>query len=179
MEDKHWYCFQNKAQLGPFSTVTIIEMYHNKIITQESYLFKVGWKDWRPLEDCLKELELSTNSQQKPSSPEKIIERRKNAPRATVGGQIIVHNNSQLIKGKAANISSTGLFIETSEAIFNIGEKIKLTCKVDGLSKPFNAVAMVMRFSVHQAYPQGYGMMFEKLDPKIAKQIEGLIAKKS
>ena len=56
MSDLVWYVYQTSQQLGPFTTEQISQMFHTKMIGLDAYLFKVGWKDWRPLEDSAEEL---------------------------------------------------------------------------------------------------------------------------
>jgi Tfp pilus assembly protein PilZ len=159
MDEKTWHIYQNKKQEGPFSAKEIKELILNNMIAQNAFFFKLGWKEWRPHKDCLQELEVTTD-------------RRRNAPRSNIEGQIIIHNNNELIKGKGANISSTGIFIETNESLFKIGEKIKLTCKVKGLSKAFHVQATVVRYA--QLAPKGYGLQFDDLDTGIKQDIEKL-----
>jgi hypothetical protein len=157
MEDKIWYIYQNQKQQGPFAVKEMREQY--PALQHDTFLFKTGWKEWRPFEECLNELETHQ-------------ERRK-AVRTTVEGQIIIHDNKQLLNGRAVNISSLGLFVLTPDAVFPVGEKIKLTCKLKELS--FNAVATVIRFTVNKGFPQGYGLRFDNLDPQIANDIERII----
>ena len=52
MSDNNWFVFQGNQQQGPFDTPKMSEMLTSKIIAQDAYIFKAGWKDWRPLEDC-------------------------------------------------------------------------------------------------------------------------------
>ena len=51
-----WYVYQNGQQLGPFAGLQIKQMVDSKMIPQDAFLFKVGWKDWRPIEECLEEV---------------------------------------------------------------------------------------------------------------------------
>ena len=96
-------------------------------------------------------------------------------PRATINGQIIVHNNGELVIGGGVNISSTGIFVETDKALFKVGEILKLTCRVNGISRPFNVDAEVMRFSTGGSAPLGYGLAFVNIDENVAQEIDSLI----
>ena len=175
MSDPIWYVYQNSKQTGPFEKERVLNMLDTNMIAQNAYLFKAGWKDWCPLEDCLAELGRGRGQEQPPTPGSSPRIRKERSPRATIKGRIIVHNNGQLVIGGGVNISSSGIFVETPDPLFKIGEKLKLTCRVDGFVKAFNVVAVVMRFNEDKKFPVGYGMKFEALDKKIAKEIQILI----
>ncbi|MBP6217553.1 MAG: PilZ domain-containing protein [Oligoflexales bacterium] len=176
MQDKIWYLYQNGKQEGPYPVEFLVELHHKTMLSQSCYLFKTGWKEWRPIEDCLSELGPKENLISIPPPPPVLLEkRRREAPRATVAGEIIVHNDKDLLKGTAANISATGLFVSTKEEIFKIGEKIKITCKIKELPEPFKAQATVIRYSKDREDHTGYGLVFEGLNPQIKHKIEELI----
>jgi hypothetical protein len=172
MTDAQWYVYQTNQQLGPFGSAQLGQMITTKMIAQDAYLFKAGWKDWRPVEDCYEELGIKDEGHPAPSSSE----RRSTAPRASVSGRVIVHNNGQLIIGSGVNISTSGIFVETSEQIFNVGEKLKLTVRVEGFVKAFNVVARVIRFNSDSRYPVGFGLSFENLDKSIGDDIERTVS---
>lgn len=171
MNEQNWYVYQQGQQLGPFANTQITQMIASNMIAQDAYLFKVGWKDWRPIEETYEELGLP-----KPQSAVVSPERRAAAPRASIQGRVIVHNNGQLVIGAGVNISSTGIFVETSDQLFTVGERLKLSVRVEGLVKAFNVVAQVMRFNSDPRYAIGFGLKFESLDGGIASEIEKLVA---
>ncbi len=147
-------------------------MFTTNMISQDAFLFKVGWKDWVLFAKCRGELGLG-ESEPSPQSAQ-FVER---APRATIEGQVIIHNNGDLIIGKGVNISATGIFIETTSVAFKVGEVLNVTCLVKGVLKPFNAKALVMRFNSEAGGPKGYGLRFEILDVKVAREIAMLVEK--
>lgn len=101
--------------------------------------------------------------------------KQERSPRSSVQGQIIVHNNDNLIFAQSVNISAQGLFIQTEKPIFNIGEILKITCRVKQLGSPFNAEAQVVRRAQSSAEPSGYGLFFTSLKPDISERIHSLI----
>ena len=139
MSELLWYVYQNGQQMGPLSEQQLTDMVNNTMIAHDAYLFKVGWKDWRPIEDTYEELGILNPPQAK--TPK----RRAAAPRATIIGRVVVHNNGRLAIGGGVNISSTGIFVESNDRIFSVGEKLKLSVKVRGISKPFNATLLLAR----------------------------------
>lgn len=173
MSEQNWFVYQGNQQSGPFSTGQVVQMIDSKMIAQDAYLFKVGWKDWRPYEDCMEELGIK-NGDMKPASDE----RRSTAPRATIQGRVIVHNNGQLIIGGGVNISSTGIFVETNDQLFTVGERLKLSVRIDGFVKAFNVVARVVRYNSDPRFPVGFGLSFEGLDRGITEEIDKMVASK-
>jgi hypothetical protein len=168
MNDQVWYVYQNGQQLGPFAALQIRQMIDIKMIPQDAYLFKVGWKEWRPIEETLEELGIPGSLPAVPAS----AERRNAAPRATVSGRVIVHNDGQLIIGTGVNISASGIFVETRDQMFNVGERLKLSVRVDGFTRAFNVVAQVVRFNSDPRFPVGYGLRFENLEADVARDIQ-------
>lgn len=175
MQQEMWYIYQNSQQAGPFPKEKVVEMLTSNMISQNAFLFKGGWKDWRPLNECVGELKEGASDETPPIPPQNEQELADRPPRATINGQIIVHNNGELVIGGGVNISSSGVFVETDQKIFNVGETLKLTCRVDGLSKPFNAEADVMRLNEDPSKPLGYGLSFTNIDETIAQEIDQLI----
>ena len=168
MSDLVWYVYQTNQQLGPFTSEQVTQMFRNKMIALDAYLFKVGWKDWRPLEDSSEELGILGLQ---PAT----ISRRVAAPRASINGRVIVHNNGQLVIGSGVNISTMGIFVETSDQIFTVGERLKLSVRCEGVGRPFNTIAQVIRYNTDSRYPVGYGLKFDTLEPQIVQEIKKIV----
>lgn len=183
MSEQVWYVYQESQQLGPFAHQQLVQLFSTNMVAQDAYIFKVGWKDWRPVEECQNDLGISLDQvvsesdvHSQTSAPVELSsERRSRAPRATIKGRVIVHNNGQLVIGAGVNISASGIFVETSDLIFNIGETLKLTCRIDGRINAFNVSAVVMRFNDDSRFPVGYGLRFSDLEPHIANEIQQMI----
>jgi len=174
MNELVWYLYHNKQQMGPFENHQLIQMYHSNMIAADAYVFKVGWKDWRPVEEAFEELGIKPK-EPPPIDQNLIAARRAGAPRATVSGRVVVHNNGQLAIGQGVNISTTGIFVETQDQIFTIGSQLKLSVRCKGLAKAFNAMAQVIRFNSDPRFPIGYGLRFEHLEDAIRSEIEFLV----
>lgn len=175
MDERVWYIFQNNQQMGPFDGDQIKQLHTNSMINQDGYLFKVGWKDWRPIQDCLGEFGVDAPSSGGGLSEGELAVRRQQAPRATINGRVDVHNDAQFSAGAGVNISATGIFVETTERVFKVGEHLKLTVRVEGIQKPFNVLAKVIRLSEDPRFPIGYGMVFENIPEDIKGQIQELV----
>ncbi len=181
MSEQVWYLYQNGQQVGPFETQQVSQLFLNNMIAKDGYIFKVGWKDWRPIEEGYEALGIpNPNAQaQEPVSQEeykKQAEKRlEGAPRASINGRVVVHNNGQLTIGQGVNISVGGVFVETSDQIFTIGEALKLSVRCDGLPKAFNAEAAVIRYSIDSRFPVGYGLRFTKIESSAQASIQQLV----
>jgi hypothetical protein len=169
MNEQIWYVYHNEQQVGPFMLAQLQQLITNKMIAQNAYIFKVGWKDWRPMEDCYEEMDLPS------TAPPSSDERREKAPRASIQGRVVVHNNGQLAIGAGVNISSSGIFVETKEELFHIREHLKLSVRCAGMKKAFNVVAKVMRYNQNPKYPIGYGLQFQDLDESVRNEIDRIV----
>ena len=174
MGDQTWYLYQNGQQIGPFDTHQVTQLYINKMVSHDGYIFKVGWKEWRPMEEGYEELNVPRPDGV--AQDQTALEKRKNgAPRATISGRVVVHNDGQLSIGNGVNISSTGMFVETEDQLFTVGEQLKLTVKCNGIQKAFNVLAQVIRFNSDPRFPIGYGLKFENLETSIREEIQQLV----
>jgi hypothetical protein len=167
-----WFIYSGGQQIGPFTTDQAGQLVARKAVAADSYVFRIGWKDWRPVEECYEELGLPPAGKINAASLE---DRRKVAPRASVSGRVVIHNNGNLTIGTGVNISTSGIFVETNEPIFTIGEKLKLSVKADGMDQPFNAVAQVIRYNSDPRFPMGYGLKFEVLSDRARGDIRRLV----
>lgn len=171
-----WFIFAGGQQIGPFTVDQANQLVARKAVAPDAYLFRVGWKDWRPVEECHEELGLPAPAKVDQAALE---DRRKVAPRASVSGRVVIHNNGNLTIGSGVNISTSGIFVETSEPIFTIGEKLKLSVKAEGMDQPFNAVAQVVRYNSDPRYAVGYGLKFDVLSDRARSDIRRLVEGKA
>ena len=73
------------------------------------------------------------------------------------------------------NISATGIFVETTEEMFTVGEQLKLSVRCNGLEKAFNAEAVVIRYNSDSRFPVGYGLQFVEIPDKARDDINRLV----
>ena len=169
--DSVWYLYQNNQQVGPFDTQQITQLLTNKMISHDSYIFKAGWKDWRVLAEGYKDLGIPLPAEfaSKPS------DKRGNAPRAGVSGRVVVLSEEQASFGRGVNISTTGMFVETSDQLFSVGQSLKVSVRCDGLDKAFNAEAQVVRYNSDPSHPIGYGFQFTSIESANVAAIQKLV----
>lgn len=173
MIEQTWYLYQQNQQAGPFSQEQIQMMARANMISHQAYVFKTGWKDWQPIEELYSELGIERSEE--PTQMNAIVDRRGTAPRATITGRVVIHNNVDMSIGQGVNISASGIFVETNGPIFQIGSVLKLSVRVDGLTQAFNAMAEVVRYNDDPQFSVGYGLAFRGLDQRIAGQIQNLV----
>lgn len=166
-------------------------------LKDSSLVFKTGWKEWKKLADVKdqingtpahlappppiptkgktagapsKDMHLTFSSAENEKSNLEMIKQAR-SPRKVVRGQVIVHNDDNLVFAQSANISVEGVFIKTDKPIFYIGEILKITCKIVEVGSPFNAKAQVVRRSSDVHEPSGYGLYFTMIQPEIVEKI--------
>lgn len=175
--------------MGPFSDEQVRQLLTIKMISQDAFIFKDGWEDWRSIKEIFSDTQANQatptpppaptggNSQQ--PQPEQQLHQR--MTRVGIKGRVVAHNDGRVIISGGINISASGIFVETEVENkapgFQVGERIKLTIKADDLSYPFNVVAEMMRFNSDSSnHPTGYGMKFIDLPADIKTDIERLAA---
>lgn len=178
MSEQTWYLYQNGQQVGPFDDEQVTQLFLTNMIAKDGYIFKIGWKDWRPVEEGYEALGLPNpnKAQMSPSEYQAHVDQRQSgAPRASIVGRAVIHNSGQVSIGRTVNISVVGIFIETQEQLFTIGDVIKLSLRAEGLSRAFNAEASVIRYNQDSKYPSGYGLKFTKIEKDIQDSIQKLV----
>lgn len=183
MTQKIWYIYHNSKQQGPMSQKAICQLLQDEKIQENTLVFKTGWKEWKSYKDCSHEIlpnktpktqdgytALAFSSHDEESAILEPLQQERTA-RASVNGQVIVHNNDNMIFAQSANISADGLFVKTDKPIFNIGEILKLTCRIQAIGIPFNAEAQVVRRASGPEEDAGYGLFFTSIKPEISNRI--------
>jgi hypothetical protein len=91
-------------------------------------------------------------------------------PRAPFKCDIIIHNQKQLLKCLAVDVSEKGLSIQVAEnTLFNLGEEVVITLLDTPFAGTFSMNGTVMR-SLDKPY-QGYGIYFLTINPSIKRKI--------
>ncbi len=181
MSNKVWYIHQNEQQMGPFESEQLLQLRDNNMISQNAFVFKAGWQDWRPVKTIWVDIEAQALG--RPAiipevSKEESNAERRNDDRANVSGRIIAHNGSQIVFASAVNVSENGLFIATNEETFHVGEELKITIQIEQLDKSFNATVQVAHFNSNASFIKGYGLIFKEVNNVMRSQIKDLITNK-
>ena len=170
--------------MGPFESEQLLQLRDSNMISQNAFVFKAGWKDWRPVKTIWVEIEAQALG--KPTVIPEVAavveenpqERRAGGTRVNVSGRIIAHNNSQIVFASAVNVSESGLYVATNEEIFHVGEEVKITVQIEQLNKSFNAVAQVAHYNSDPKFIKGYGLIFKDVNSVIKAKIKDLVTNK-
>ncbi len=166
-----WFIYVNEEQQGPFTKAQLYQKFQDQQFESDVHLFQEGWKEWKPVKDCLSDIDLPL---QIDGTSVSMQDRRLKGPRVGIDGQIIVHNQGDMLIGSGVNVSETGLFVETAQQLFKVGESLILTCKVKQLSAPFHATAKVVRFNAGNGSPAGFGLQWTEIPAGIQQDIQRL-----
>jgi Tfp pilus assembly protein PilZ len=172
--DKIWFISQGEDQMGPFTKEELFQQIVEKAYDDSIFLFCTGWKDWMPVAEALKQVNLPLAIE---GGKIKLQERRTQGARVEIHGQIIVHNQGDLLIGSGVNLSAAGLFVETDKSLFKVGEVLQLTCKLVDMAHPFQAKAEVVRFNSNHEFPVGFGMRWKEIPGEVVAEIQQLVAK--
>ena len=141
MSEFSWYVYQSGQQMGPFSDVQVRQLLTIKMISQDAFIFKDGWEDWRSIAEVFgadkspppmpappqldadnskrpqrkQQKQVKQAKQTKPTKQTRQKNQSKQQRMARVGirGRVIAHNNGRVIISGGINISASGIFVET------------------------------------------------------------------
>jgi len=167
-DQKIWYIFQNEQQ-GPFSLQELRSMQSNNRLSADTLIFKDGWDDWQAYKDCSKDLQ--DNQTSLPHAQDR------SGARFCIQAKVIVHNNRKLVLAKGVNLSRTGVFIDTKEWLFDVGDNLKMTVKAKNDCPAFQVHVRVIRFNKDPNFPMGFGFQFINLEEGLKNQIDQLSRK--
>ncbi|MBF0441980.1 MAG: PilZ domain-containing protein [Oligoflexales bacterium] len=91
----------------------------------------------------------------------KNLSQRKRAKRHPFAGEVLIVKNNRYLKGRAKNISKSGIFVSASERVFKDHEAVRVIIKPFGSGKTYRLVARIARFSNSPlSESKGYGLRF-------------------
>jgi hypothetical protein len=85
--------------------------------------------------------------------------RRPSARRLPFHAKVLIHKNDRYVKGRAVNISKSGIFVESLLPIFKKEETVNLSIRSDS-GERYNVIAKVTRFNAGPYGRKGYGLQF-------------------
>ena len=89
--------------------------------------------------------------------------------RASIPGQVIIHDEEHLYIAPLQNISAAGLFIDQLEH-FNEGSQVRMVVKSSRLAEPVQATGTVVR--VQSAGKRGLAVEFTSISTKAREMIQ-------
>lgn len=156
--ERIWFYYASERQVGPMTESDLRGAIAQGLVTSNDYVYREGYKDWV----LLKELpELAAGVAPSPAASE----RRGKSNRVPLFELVVAHNDVHVATGFIRNISTTGVFLETKDAVFNLNDEVKLTLKDGkGLGKPMHLKGVVVRQAKDTRYPVGYGVELTGVD---------------
>lgn len=105
-----------------------------------------------------------TRHRPKDAAPQAVAPRRgagkKPAPRFRFNAKVILHRNDRYVKGRALNISRSGIFMASGRKLFQENEVVRIAIKPHGMARYYKAVVRVVRFNGDSRSVPGYGLQF-------------------
>lgn len=176
--ERIWFYYAKDQQVGPLKEGELRAAIAEGTVRSDDYVYREGYSDWKQLKD-VPELGRGITPPGVTAfrKPNKANEKR-NRNRVPICELVVAHNDSHVATGLISNISVTGLFFETRDAVFTLNEEVKLTLKEGkGLGKPMHLRAVVVRQAQDSRFPMGYGLELRGLDEAARLRIAEYVRK--
>lgn len=164
LNERIWFYYAKEAQVGPMTETELLAVIAEGNLQDTDYVYREGFPDWRVLGE-VPELRQQPKSHlvSVPVGGEQSSSRR--APRAVIQELVVAHNDHNVATGHIKNISISGIYFETEDAVFKLNDEVKLTLKEGkGLGKPMHLKAVVVRQARENGLHVGYGLELRGLD---------------
>jgi hypothetical protein len=140
-----WYALKGENKFGPFSYMDIVKMLQQSVIYEFDFAWHPqmdGWKRIAELEAFSKENIKKLKETAVPEINQVFFRRRHK--RVAYGGTILIHDNRQVWKGQAVEISEGGAGVVMENSLVVPGQQLYLHFKPGDQVPPFNAVCEVV-----------------------------------
>lgn len=186
LEAQEWYVLKWDNKYGPFSYIDIIKMLQSKSIFEFDYIWKGDFDTWKRIAevDVFNHEKIKHHFETSKEMDAKNVFFRRRHERVTFNGSILIHDNNNVWKGEAIEISEEGAGITMNNAAVVPGQSIYLHFKPGDSVPPFNAVCEVvsknyMKEVKTPATSVKYGVKFLKIQPGTKKAIKKYITEKA
>ncbi|NBX15792.1 MAG: DUF4339 domain-containing protein [Proteobacteria bacterium] len=169
LNERIWFYYANEAQVGPMTEQELRLAISEGALNSSDFVYREGFADWQAL-SSVDELGHAAPQSHLVSVPIQHAQPKddkpaRRAPRAVISELVVAHNDNFVATGHIKNISTSGLYFETEDAVFKINDEIKLTLKEGkGLGKPMHLKAVVVRQAREKGLHIGYGLELRGLD---------------
>jgi hypothetical protein len=171
LNERIWFYYANEEQVGPMTELELKTAIAEGTLADSDLVYREGFPDWRVLGEVSELREpVKVPLASIPISSSAAKGRR--APRAMIHELVVAHNDTHVASGHITNISTTGVFLETEDAVFKMNDDVKLTLKEGkGLGKPMHLKAVVVRQARENGIHIGYGLELRGLDETCRSRI--------
>ncbi len=186
MDAQEWYVLKWDNKYGPFSYIDILKMLQSKSIFEFDYIWKADFDTWKRIAevDVYHHDKIKHHYDNNKELDTKNVFFRRRHERVTFNGSILIHDNNNVWKGDAIEISEEGAGIVMNNAAVVPGQSIYLHFKPGDSVPPFNAVCEVvsknyMKDIKNPSTAVKYGVKFLKIQPGTKKAIKKYITEKA
>lgn len=171
LNERIWFYYAREEQVGPMTEAELREAIADGTIKDVDYVYREGFPDWRHLSD-VNELKAPPKSHLVSVSVGDTANQGRRAPRASIHELVVAHNDTNVATGHIKNISISGIYFETEDAVFKLNDEVKLTLKEGkGLGRPMHLKATVVRQVREKGLHVGYGLEMRGLDETTRSRI--------
>ena len=172
-QQRIWFYYANEQQVGPITISELSGAIGEKLLGPSDYIYREGFSDWKALKDVPEVFSLAEKNN---SSTVQNATQKRSMVRAPIQELVVAHNDASVATGVISNISTTGVFFETSSSAFSLNDEVKLTLKEGkGLGKPMHLQGVVVRQIRDTKAKHGYGLELVGLDERSRARIEEYI----
>ena len=173
--ETEWFILKGQNRFGPYVFQDVVKLLQSRSLFEYDYAWNARLETWQLIADLpdfksekIKELKQSTQSELSD-----IFFRRRHA-RATYGASLIIHNNSQVWKGKSLEISPGGAGIELETGSLQVGQILNIHFKPGSEVPPFNAKCEIVSQRTTGEGPNRkvvYGIRFTEVSEQTQEQL--------
>ncbi len=175
-----WYVLKGKDRFGPFTYLDVLRMLQEKSIFEYDFVWAQGLEVWKRIA----EVDVFNSDQVRRLAGEKAndgIFFRRHHPRNKYECPIVAHDNNQVWRGKAIELSEGGAGVIIENAMIVPGQNVYLHFKPGAVAKPFNVLCEVvskryMKGIRDHETPVVYGIKFINIQKTDREAIRANIA---
>lgn len=175
MPNDEWFVLKGESRFGPYSFEEVVRMLQDKSVFEFDFAWSAKMDNWRRI------AEIGDFSAENIRHFDHLFIKRAHK-RKKFEGTVLVHDNQQLWKGQAVEISDGGAGIVMNNSMLIPGQTLYVHFKPVDDMPPFNAVCEV----VAKKFASGvrtredevqYGLKFKSLSAQAQKTVHAIKAK--
>jgi c-di-GMP-binding flagellar brake protein YcgR len=140
-----WYILKGENKFGPFQYTDVIKMLQEKVVFEFDYAWKMGMAEWTRIAELNEYLPEHIKKLQNGLMPEiKNVFFRRKHPRVPFQSSVVVHDNNQVWKGEAIELSEGGVGLTMENSLVIPGQKLYMHFKPADSMPAFNAICEVV-----------------------------------
>jgi hypothetical protein len=138
-----WYVLKGESRFGPFAYADVVRMLQEKSVFHFDYGWHNGLSGWKRLADIAEFQEAAIRHFLESKKGQSVLTERKH-PRLDHKGTLIIHDQNNMWRGEAFEISTGGVGVVMNNAMIVPGQKVFMHFKPHGKFPAFNAVGEIV-----------------------------------